>query len=270
MIGATSWPGAGGGGIACAGHDFDRSGLMAGRWQVSRLEGRADDLLRRNPFPQAGGRSVWCCRVSRPALVLGSGQDETTIDRARAGGAGLEVVRRTSGGGAVLVVPGQAVWVDVAIPYGDRLWDDDVGRAFWWLGETWARALDSLGVGPAQVHRGPPWRTAWSAQLCFAGLGPGEVTVAGRKVVGLCQRRTRAGAVFFGLVHLRLDAAGLADLLAVDDAGRHQAAADLVRVAAPLGPGVRIGEPATPERSQLTLSQVEAALVDNLPGDGEG
>lgn len=32
--------------------------------------------------------------------------------------------------------------------------------------------------------------------VCFAGLAPGEVTVDGAKVVGISQRRTRAGARF--------------------------------------------------------------------------
>ena len=32
--------------------------------------------------------------------------------------------------------------------------------------------------------------------MCFAGRGPGEVFVDGAKVVGLAQRRTRAGARF--------------------------------------------------------------------------
>jgi len=51
-------------------------------------------------------------------------------------------------------------------------------------------------------------RTAWSDRLCFAGFGPGEVSVVdgprgdvrsestGPKVMGLAQRRTRAGARF--------------------------------------------------------------------------
>ena len=84
------------------------------------------------------------------------------------------------------------VWIDVYVPAGDPLWDDDVGRAFLWLGRAWA---DTIGQGAA-VHEGPLVTTPWSPLVCFAGLGPGEVTVGGRKVVGLCQRRTRAGALF--------------------------------------------------------------------------
>ena len=56
------------------------------------------------------------------------------------------------------------------------------------------RAL--AGGGGATVHGPAPPATAWSKLVCFAGLGPGEVTVAGAKVVGMGQRRTRAGALF--------------------------------------------------------------------------
>ena len=64
------------------------------------------------------------------------------------------------------------------------LWHDDVGRATWWLGETWATALGALGVVAPDVHRGGIVTTPWSRLVCFAGLGPGEVTSGGRKVVG--------------------------------------------------------------------------------------
>ena len=102
-------------------------------------------------------------------------------------------MRRRSGGGAVLVGPGQAVWIDVVVPAGDPLWADDVGRAGWWLGEVWAAALAAAGLPGGEVWRGAQVRSAWSDRVCFAGLGAGEVTVGGRKVVGISQRRTRAG-----------------------------------------------------------------------------
>ena len=44
----------------------------------------------------------------------------------------------------------------------------------------------NLGAGPT---------TPWSKVLCYAGLGAGEVTVAGRKVVGMSQRRERLGCL---------------------------------------------------------------------------
>ena len=136
-------------------------------------------------------RAVWWSSVDRPALVLGSAQPAEVADAAALAAAGVELVRRRSGGGAVLLVPGEVVWVDVIVPAGDPLWDDDVGRATHWLGAMWAEALASCGLPGATVHRGPMVRTTWSSLVCFAGLGPGEVRVGAAKVVGISQRRTR-------------------------------------------------------------------------------
>ncbi len=47
-------------------------------------------------------------------------------------------------------------------------------------------------------------RTAWSAEVCFAGTGPGEVVDAtGAKLVGISQRRTRHSARFQTMLHRR-------------------------------------------------------------------
>jgi len=199
----------------------DPSGAeAAGRWAVHRLLGPAGALHAR-PWPSPAIPAVWVLAVDRPALVLGSAQTPLPP-------AGMDVVRRRSGGGAVLVEPDNPLWVDVLVPAGDRLSIDDVGRAFLWLGEAWAAALAAAGVDGATVHRGPPSRTPLARAVCFAGLGTGEVTVGGRKVVGISQRRTRAGALFQSAALLRWDPERLAALTGT-------APADLAAVAAGTG-----------------------------------
>jgi len=169
-------------------------------------------------WPSPAAPTVWVFEVDRPTLVLGSTQPASTVDAARAAATGVEVVRRHSGGGAVLLRPGQVVWVDVLVPAQDPLWDRDVNRAFLWLGRAWAEALGDAGVPVAAVHEGPPARTPWSAAVCFAGLGPGEVTVAGRKVVGMSSRRRRDAALFQCAALLEWDPAGVAELVGVPGA----------------------------------------------------
>jgi lipoate-protein ligase A len=131
-----------------------------------------------------------------PALVLGSHQDAAAFDGRALGRAGIELARRRSGGSAVLVGEGRVLWVDFVIGADDGLWQDDVGRAAWWVGELWAAAIGSAGLARAEVWKGPMRPGVWSPTVCFAGLGPGEVTVAGAKVVGVCQRRTPRAAIF--------------------------------------------------------------------------
>ena len=198
-----------------------------------------------------GGRVVRLCEVTAPAVVLGSTQADAEVDDTAAHEAGLEVVRRRSGGGAVLVEPGTVAWVDVVLPAGDPLWQADVGRAFWWLGEVWADALAAVGVGRGRVHRGGLVASRWSRLVCFAGLGPGEVTVDGGKVVGMAQRRTRRGVLFQCAVPLRWEPASLLAVLALDPAERAAAAAELAR-------GVR---PVT----GVAAVELGAAFVTHLP-----
>lgn len=147
------------------------------------------------------------------AVVLGSTQPDDAVDRDAARAAGVEVARRRSGGGAVWVAPGDPIWVDVVIPRSDPLWDDDVGRSFLPIGRAWAQALEAVEVGTVAVNEGSMAHSEWSAAVCFAGRGPGEVFVGDAKVVGMSQRRTRAGARFQCAVPRRWDPEPLRTLL---------------------------------------------------------
>ena len=184
------------------------------------------------------GRTIRVVEADRAALVLGSSQPDSQVDAQAAAAAGVEVVRRRSGGGAVLVGPGEVLWVDVLIPVGDPLWTSDVSRGGWWLGEAWAGALAAVTGGEPQAWQGPMLSTRWSPMICFAGLGPGEVTVNGRKVVGVSQRRTRRGVLFQTAALLRWRPAALLDLFALAPGLRPEAEADLGEAAAGVGVGL--------------------------------
>jgi len=173
--------------------------------------------LHRRELPPAPERAVWVLDVVRPALVLGSTQDEAIVDHAWAATWEVDVVRRRSGGGAVLVVPNETLWVDVIVPAGDPLWQDDVAEAASWLGETWAAALGALGLGPTEVHHGAMACGPLGRTVCFGATGAGEVSVGGRKVVGISQRRTRAAARFQCALYARWDPVPIARLLTLDE-----------------------------------------------------
>jgi lipoate---protein ligase len=202
-------------------------------WAVEQASGAASAFHAR-PLPDQPVRAAWVHRVDRPALVLGSTQADDVADRAACAAAGVEVVRRRSGGGAVLLVPGEVLWVDLVIPAGDPLWDDDVGRAARWVGRLWEGALRDAGhPGPLTAHTGPMVTTTWSRLVCFAGLAPGEVVAGDAKVVGVSQRRTRAAARFQCVALATWDPTAIAGLLAVPD--RATLAADLAGVATGAG-----------------------------------
>jgi lipoate-protein ligase A len=226
-----------------------------GHWRVERQRASAAELHAGSTTLAAevgGGRQIRLLEVDGPALILGSSQPEADVDLDAAAAAGVEVARRRSGGGAVLLGARVAAWVDVIIPTADPLWDADVRRASWWLGDVWATALEVAGAGPAQVWRGGIRTNSWSGRVCFAGLGPGEVCLGGQKVVGISQRRTRHATLFQTAVLLAWDPSGLLGLLQLDDAVRARGIAELAPVATGIGPD--------------RAAAVVAAVLDALPG----
>ena len=190
------------------------------------------------------GRTVWVVEPTSTAVVLGSTQPDSIVVP------GTPVVRRRSGGGTVLVEPDALLWVDAFVPADDALMEDDVGRAFAWLGDAWSAALGGLGIAGAPPHRGPLVATPWSTLVCFAGLGPGEVTIGGAKVVGMAQRRTRAGALFQSAALLEWRPDRLLDRLVLSEDDRRRGATELAAVARPVG---------------VDPGDLVAALVERLP-----
>lgn len=220
--------------------------MTRGGWRVEHQSGLAQELHDGSAALLAGpdpAPTVRILEVSRPAVVLGSTQAEADVDAAAAVSAGVEVARRPSGGAAVWLAPSVVLWVDVLIPASDRRWSDDVGRAAWPVGEAWAEAIRSVGVGPAAVWRGGLQRTAWSPKVCFAGVGAGEVVVGTGKAVGISQRRNRRAALLQTVTLLEWDPGPLLAVLTLNP--EEAAAAPTELAAAGFGLG---GDSAVPVR----------------------
>ena len=240
-----------------AGHGLNQAGLGASWPAVSNFTTRSGEGGRggrpRRPFlfrtasgdpadlhaaplldPPVERRVRWCHATSA-AIVVGRGQPQPD------GPGDLPVVRRVTGGGAVLVSPDGPAWADLTIPRSDPLWEDDVGQASWWVGAAWAAALADLGVDPGSldVHHGPMVRRSLGAQVCFAGLANGEVSVGRAKLVGVAQRRTRIGALFQCAVLLDWDPNPLLDALGLP---LDRAVATLAVGLRRLVPGVSVAE----------------------------
>jgi lipoate-protein ligase A len=188
----------------------------------------------------------------QPALVLGNGQSTAAADLEACRTSGVEVLRRTSGGTAVLA-DHLVVSMEVALPSGHPLARGDVVRAYQWIGELWAQTLAVLGLEDARaipteevrslpaIPKDDPIRMA-----CYGTLSPFEPVVAGRKTVGLCQVRRRSAILYQVGVHLRWRPEALVALLAVAPDAReplslrlHAAAAGLEEL---LGRTVGAGE----------------------------
>ena len=114
------------------------------------------------------------------------------------------------------VAPHSGLWFDVTIPASDPRWSSDVGEAFAWLGQgllAWVEHLVDADLHRVERRTGRLVHGPWSDLVCFAGRGPGEVTVDGRKLVGISQRRTRDAARFMCWVPAVWDPRPLVDIV---------------------------------------------------------
>lgn len=198
-------------------------------YRLVRSRATASEFHARN-IPDPADCEIWQHDIVSPALVLGSTQDRSVVDAEACRSAGVEVVRRRSGGGAVLLRPGEVTWIDVIVPAGTAGWATDVHAPMVWLGRRLAEAFAELAGlrGELVVHDGAMVSTAWSSTICFDGIGAGEVLVGGRKLVGISQRRMRHAARLQCCWYVRYEPAELIELL---DPRARPAAVDLSPVA---------------------------------------
>lgn len=140
--------------------------------------------------------TMFVARVERPTLVLGGSQ---SLDVINAASLGHTELRRRRGGGGVVLLERTDLWVDWWIPADDARWVHDVHTSSMLAGNWWAAALREVVKGEVSVHTGSLSGEPTFRVVCFAGLGPGEVVVDGRKAVGVTQWRVREG-VFLSTV----------------------------------------------------------------------
>jgi len=134
--------------------------------------------------------TMYVVRAERATLVLGSAQAPEILDARRVGETPLR--HRRGGGGLVLVQPDD-LWIDWWIPADDPRWRRDVHASSRMVGEWWADALRAVVPGEVTVHDGPLAGDPAYRLVCFAGRGPGEVFVDRVKAVGVTQWRVREG-----------------------------------------------------------------------------
>ncbi|HEY0752547.1 MAG TPA: hypothetical protein VGD98_01095 [Ktedonobacteraceae bacterium] len=174
----------------------------------------------------AGTRPVlYWSQAHTPGLVLGFSQKETILNPLARAGEIAPIYHRRAGGTAVLVGPDMLA-LDALLPAGHPLLHADIVEAYRWFGETWMRALHTLGVDArvvspeeARAQRLPSKldeshaREAVLRRACYAANSAYEVVVGQRKIVGLDMIRRRNGSLLQAGLLLHWRSACLAELL---------------------------------------------------------
>lgn len=143
---------------------------------------------------------------SPPALSLGYGQPiDSNIDLAHCQTLGIDVVRRPTGGLAVL--HDHEVTYSVVIRADDPRAATGVLASYLTISQALIRGLSYLGISAEllPLRRGnlPPSESA--SPVCFAMSSSYEVAVRGRKIIGSAQRRAHGVIMQHGSIPLSWD-----------------------------------------------------------------
>jgi len=176
------------------------------------VRGDAEDLYDYDVLRRESEATMFVVHVSRPTLVLGSSQSLDVINFDALGDTPLR--RRKGGGGLVLLRPDD-LWIDWWIPQGDHRWSPDVHVSSVMAGRWWAESLASFTSEPVSLYDGPLKGNLDFRVVCFAGRGPGEVFINERKAVGLTQWRVREGVFLSTVLHAQATSDVLAYLAQV-------------------------------------------------------
>ena len=138
-------------------------------------------------------------RFDPPCLSLGRNEPAAHYDHTEIARRGLDVVRRPTGG--------RAVWHEHEVTYAVAAPIALFGSlriAYHAIHATLVVALRSLGVDATiALHHPPPSSTILHHPgSCFSAAAPGEVLVAGRKLVGSAQVRKRSAFLQHGSILL--------------------------------------------------------------------
>lgn len=196
---------------------FDRvyvvsTGVAPGERNME-IDRRLMELFRDGRFQARFGEQcpLWRFYAWEPhALSIGHGQDDSAIDYGRCAMQGIDVVRRPTGGRAVL--------------HGDEFtysFFSDAGLSnaelYRMVHEVLREALALHGIQADFARGGSSFATRYrqssTSQSCFTSSARYELQAGGRKLVGSAQRRSGKVLLQHGSLPLRRSREGLGELL---------------------------------------------------------
>lgn len=158
-------------------------------------------------------------RWEPPAVSLGFGQaTEASVNMDALAAEGFDLVRRPTGGKAALHA--DEVTYSLTARHGAVPGGKSLLRVYRTVAEAFALGLGELGLAAALVPRKRDSLRV-KTEVCFAVPSSYELMVAGRKILGSAQRRSRRAFLQHGSIPLTLDLALLyRSLLPKGEGGR--------------------------------------------------
>lgn len=173
------------------------------------------------------GRSDPCLRLYRwtpPCLSLGMSQPASDVDHARLEANGWGVVRRLTGGRAILHT--DEITYSVALPLSHLLVAGGIVESYRRLSAGLLRALASLGMA-AEAKPQYPDSAGGNAPVrpvCFEVPSKYEIAADGKKMIGSAQVRKYEGVLQHGSLPLDGDLSRICEALTfADEASRAEA-----------------------------------------------
>jgi len=161
-------------------------------------------------------------------LSLGYGQRARDVDVERLVAHGWDLVRRPTGGKAIL--HGDELTYSVALPEGHTLANGGIIETYLRLSKALLEAMRRLGLGVQADPDGESNREA--GPVCFEVPSKYEITVDGKKLIGSAQMRRHSGVLQHGTIPLYGDIARICDALAYPDENARETARQGVRARA--------------------------------------
>ncbi len=200
-------------------------------------------------------------RWQPPAVSLGRHQPLEEIDQEAVRARGYDIVRRPTGGRAILHT--DELTYAVTAPADEPRVAGSLMDAYLRLSNALLSGLRSLGLDAADKAGGHVRAGRDVSAACFEVPSAYEITAGGRKLIGSAQSR-RAGYVLqHGSLPLVGDIGRLVDVLALPDAVRQRLRRQLLSRACTLADA--LGLP--PDAPQLRFETVAQALLQGFAAD---
>jgi len=166
-----------------------------------------------------------------PCLSLGYAQPYSDVDIPRLKERGWEVVRRPTGGRAILHT--DELTYSVVAPLNEPRLAGTLLESYNRLAQALLAALRLLGLPVEMQERSAASQAKNTNPVCFEVPSTYEITVGGKKLVGSAQARRKEGVLQHGSLPLSGDLARILQALVFpDEAARLRAAERLLRRAA--------------------------------------